>query len=220
MINKIVSIINIKGGVGKSTIAINLAGYLSKSGKVLLVDSDPQETVIEWNRKRNKNQEIKTNFTIPESSYTFDKLKDIIPKESKKYDTTIIDCPPENDKTLRASIVISDFTIIPITPSPFDIPSAKKTIDVIKEAINKNIATTKIRLLVSKKIVGTVIGEDIQKTLKIFKIPLFKTEICQRVALCEAGIRGHTIFEYEPKSKATEEFKKLGKEVTKWLSQN
>lgn len=216
--NKIISIANIKGGVGKSTISINLAGYFSRNLNTFLVDADPQGTSTDWSRKKNKN--IENNLTISKHYYTFNDLKNTLPTESKKYDITILDCPPEEDKVLRLAIVQSDYLIIPITPSPFDIPSAKKTIDIVKEAAGKKITEVETRLLVSKKIVGTVLGKDIKETLELFKIPILKTEISQRVALCEAGIKGDTIFEYEPKSKAAKEFTELGKEVKKWLNQN
>jgi chromosome partitioning protein len=78
----------------------------------------------------------------------------------------------------------------------------------------------KAHLLVSRKVVGTGIGEDARKALAIFGLPILKTEICQRVALCEAGIVGKTIHEYAPESLATDEFTHLAREVMKWHEQN
>jgi chromosome partitioning protein len=71
-------------------------------------------------------------------------------------------------------------------------------------------------IIISKKIVGTNLGKEVRHALAVFNIPILKTEICQRVALCEAGILGQTIHEYAPDSQSTGEFDKLGKEILQW----
>lgn len=82
----------------------------------------------------------------------------------------------------------------------------------------KSSAALKVKpyIIISKKVVGTNLGKEVRKALTVFNIPILKTEICQRVALCEAGILGQTIHEYTPNSQAANEFEKLGKEILKW----
>ena len=75
-------------------------------------------------------------------------------------------------------------------------------------------------LLISRKIVGTTLGHEAREALTVFNMPILKTEICQRIALCEAGIVGQTIHEYAPSSYAAHEFENLGKEVLKWQRQS
>lgn len=221
--SKIISLANIKGGVGKSTIAINLAGYLATNATVLLIDADPQGTVTDWDMVRHKNSKIQNNnISILETIEPFNDENFIKSVEinSKGKEFVIIDCPPEAKKIMRTVLVISDYTIIPVTPSPFDIRSANKTVQIIKKGLETKATKVKSRMLISKKIVGTALGKQAKESLEFLDIPVFKTEISQRVVLCEAGIEGYTIFEYEFQSKASQEFIKLGKEVEKWLSQN
>ena len=107
-----------------------------------------------------------------------------------------------------------------MTPSPYDIRSAKTTVELIEEGKKEAGLKVKPHLLVSRKVVGTGIGEDARKTLAVFGLPILKTEICQRVALCEAGIVGQTVHEYAPGSLAADEFSHLAREVMKWQEQN
>lgn len=220
----IISVVNGKGGVGKSTVAINLAGSLShQKAKVLLVDADPQGTTIGWLNAREGQPPEKLNLNglrVAPRPWSAAELGDKLAAEAQSADFTIIDCGPANGKIERAALALSDYAIIPVTPSPYDIRSAKTTVDLIREGKQDAGLRVKAFLLVSRKVVGTSLGDDVREALKVFELPILKAEICQRVALCEAGIVGQSVHEYAPGSLAAEEFDSLAEEVLKWRKRN
>lgn len=220
----IITISNGKGGVGKSTIAINLAGTIArKTETIFLIDADPQGTVCDWFKSRQEqssNLLVRKNLQVTSTPWSIQELSTKLIDQAKNFTFTIIDCGPANDKITRTAFALSDFAIIPVTPSPYDIHSVRKTLDMIYEG--KKSAGIKVQpyMLISRKIIGTTLGREAREALRVFGFPILKTEICQRVALCEAGIVGQTIHEYAPNSPATKEFENLEKEVLKWEKQN
>jgi chromosome partitioning protein len=219
----IIAVVNGKGGVGKSTVAINLAGALARAGiAVFLVDADPQGTTSGWReaRRRREAPGEDDKLTVTLEPWGVGDLADRLGAEAKKAAVTLIDCGPANGKVEMGAIAMADHAIIPVTPSPYDIRSAKTTVELIGNGQKKAGLKVEAYLLVSRKVVGTGIGEDARKALGVFGLPILKTEICQRVALCEAGITGQTIHEYAPGSPAAEEFSHLAREVMQWRRQS
>ena len=202
----IISLVNQKGGVGKTTIAVNLAGSLAEKGNhVVLVDADPQGSVLQW-------QSILANhpFTVKHlpSAALLGNRKSI----SKKTDHVIIDAPPAMGDITQAILAISDLAIVPIAPSPLDIWSSKETISLFSETRKRN-RRMKAKLLICRKIVGTRVGKEVRDALETYGVELFESEISQRVAFVEAMISGRSVMAYAPNSEAANEIRRLTEEI-------
>jgi len=202
----IISLVNQKGGVGKTTIAINLASYLSEKGhRVLLVDGDPQGSVLQWQSISDDHPfEVKH---APSASVLSNRKA-----LSKKNDHVIIDAPPAMGEITRAILAVSDLAVVPITPSPLDIWSSKETISLFPEAKKRNRRITE-KLLICRKIVGTRVGREAREALETYGMDMFDAEISQRVAFVEAMISGRSVLEYAPLSEAAKEIRRLGDEI-------
>jgi chromosome partitioning protein len=195
----ILSFLNQKGGVGKTTLATNAAAHFHRQGaRVLLIDADPQATSSAWASLRDE-----------PGFQTVAMARDNLAREvldlSKNYDHVVIDGPPRAEKIARAVIIASDLVVIPIEPSGASHWAAADTVAQVSEA---KIVKPEQRsvFLVSRKIGNTVIGRDIREMAAEYEIPVLRRAITQRVAYAEALTLGQTITEYAPTSEASAEF--------------
>lgn len=216
----IITVVNQKGGVGKSTIAMNLAAALSHSKhSVFIVDADPQGTISRWAKVRARQVASSNDHPLKIEVTNEPWLPEHIMKlpEANQHDFVIVDCGPANNKVVKAALAVSSLALIPISPSPLDMDSARSTIALIGEGTARGAIKIDAALVVSKKIVGTTLAQEARQAAEALGLPVLKTEVSQRIALCESAITGQTVLEYAPGSPAAEEFISLGKEILKWL---
>jgi chromosome partitioning protein len=204
----IISIINQKGRVGKTTLAISLAAALAgRKLRVLLVDADPQGSALDWVAVRGKDTPFAA-VGIPKPILHLE-----LPKVVKDYDAVIIDGPPRIYEVARSAVMASDAVLIPVLPSQFDVWAAEETVKLLEEcAVYKK--HLKAAFVINRKIANTAIGRDVVKALKQFPLPVLASAVCQRVAFAESA-RGSTVLEIDPESTATKEIQALAKEVMK-----
>jgi chromosome partitioning protein len=206
MASLIISFLNQKGGVGKSTLSINVAACLTLLGeKVLLIDADKQGTASTWASLR------------PDSSFQVVSMaRENMARDALKlasgFDFTIIDGPPQAETISRSCIVASDLVVVPIEPGGASRWSSDLTIRQLKEAQELK-PTLKCGYVVSRKIGGTVLGRDTRAMAADGGIPIFATEIEQRIAYAEAMTMGKTIFEWGSATAAVRDIQSLTHEL-------
>jgi chromosome partitioning protein len=198
--------VNQKGGVGKSTLSQNVADCLCKLGqKVLLIDADKQGTSTDWASLRSDNRF--SVVSMARENMALDAMK-----IAADYDFTLIDGPPHADTISRSCIVASDLVIVPIEPGGASRWSSNLTVRQLKEAQTLK-PTLKCGFVVSRKISGTVLGRDARAMAADAGIPIFDTEIEQRIAYAEALTMGKTVFEWGGNSAAVREIQALTHEL-------
>ena len=202
----IISIVNQKGGVGKTTVAINLAACLARRHhRLLLIDADPQSSVIQW-------QSVENNITFDVKHHPRIMTHKDINNLSRGYEHLVIDAPPAMGEIIQSILIFSDLAIIPVGPSPLDLWSSEETIRMIGDVKKKN-RNLEAKFLISRKIPGTRVGGELRKALEIFNMGIFQTEICQRIVYVEAFIYGVSVIQYAPQSKGAMEFSSFCEEV-------
>jgi chromosome partitioning protein len=207
----IIAVINQKGGVGKTTMALHLAVAMCGGGKrVLLADADPQGSALDWVGVR-KGEAPFAAIGMPKPILHLE-----LPKMAKDFDTIIIDGPPRVYDVARSAVMASDIVLIPVLPSQFDVWAAEETVKLLEEcAVYK--PHLKAAFVINRKIANTAIGRDVTKALKHYPIPVLSAGISQRVAFAESA-KGKTVFELDSDSPASKEMHTLAKAVRKLTS--
>jgi chromosome partitioning protein len=205
----ILGIMNQKGGVGRTTIAINLAACFSRAGaRVLLVDADPQRSARSWAGARDDEPPPFDVKGMAEPT-----LHREMPSLRGNYDIVVIDGASRLDQLTRSLIMASDLVLVPVQPSPYDIWATANTVEMIRDGRHYN---NKLRaaFVVNRRIANTVIGRDFVAALDAFPdMPALPTPLMQRVAYVETAAAGLTVIEGAPRSDASREIGQLAEQV-------
>lgn len=203
----VLALLNQKGGVGKTTLATNIATALAQSGrKVLFIDADQQGSGLDWSAAR------KGDALFPVVGIPKDTLHREVPALATPYEWVVIDGPPRVNTVAKSAIAASDIVIIPVQPSPYDVWAAKEIVDLIAEV--RVIKASLIALFaVNRKIVGTAIGRDVAEALASYSLPVLAAAVSQRVGFAESAAAGQTVLETDPHGSAATEIRALIAEI-------
>lgn len=211
----IITVGNTKGGVGKTTLAVNLAISYHLSGRdILLVDGDEQHTAITFTDLRTE-QLGKSGYTVV--SLHGASLRTQVRQLTSKYDDIIIDVGGRDTGSLRAALTVTDILITPVQPRSFDIWALEQVENLVKEAQNINdlIATVVLNAADAQ-------GKDNEEAANIIndmaELSLLPVTIGRRKAFPNAAAMGRSVLEYFPKDpKAIEEITALTNIITHFI---
>lgn len=209
----IISFANVKGGVGKTTSAINISVIFAWANmKTMLVDMDKQESSVFFGDNRLAIAEEEKLPNIDVVKLTEKSIEQI---RNYKYDIIVIDVGGHNDVSLRKSIALSNLCIIPLQASALDIVTTKKMIGLIEE-IKISKPDLKVRFLLTQLRPGVKANDEVEPLFEEAGIPFFKTRIYERVAYQYGIPTGRGAYESDD-VKAKEEILSLYNEIVKAL---
>lgn len=208
---KIICILNQKGGVGKTTLSINLARALQQAEfSVVLVDADPQGSARDWN-------DVNSGELIPVVGLDRKSLPADI-KNLTGYDIAIVDGAPQTKELTVAAIKAADCVLIPVQPSPFDIWATNDLLELIKERQDLMEGKPKVAFVVSRQIQNTGVGNEVRTVLAESGIKVFTSGTFQRIAYSDSAASGKTVFESQD-SKAKDEVINIANEIWEFINE-
>jgi chromosome partitioning protein len=209
----IIAITGRKGGIGKSTIAGNLAAEFEAMGHtVVLLDADPQHSLVAWAAQGDG---MLSRCVWKVSEADGGGLREAARKAAKEADIVLIDTPPGMPQTAYDAAMVADLVLLPCGPSPLDLFALKEALSLILKArAQRRSKKPRIRFVASKVLMHTNLGRGLSSSLeKMGKKVL--PPIGQRIVVAEAVSKGLTVAEFAPGSAAREEFQALAKAVYK-----
>jgi chromosome partitioning protein len=208
----IISITSLKGGVGKSTFATNIAVCLAHAGyKVAIIDTDTNASSVQWSGIRSDElPEIMVTGITDAAA-----LRKNINKIHKDYDIVVIDGTPSISKLVSTILILGDIVLIPLKPSGFDIWAIEKFLEKYEQAkaLREDIQAY---FILNEYQQSVVFDRSSLEAIKELEIPIMDAKIKTRVAYKEAIIGGMGVFEYRDK-KAKEEMVNLTNEIIRLL---
>ena len=199
----------IKGGSGKSTVAVNLAIMRAKEGRdLLLVDADDQESATDFTILRNERFEGGAGYTSV--ALRGKAIRTEIIRLSMKYDDIIIDCGGRDTTNQRAAMAVADLYLVPFVPRSFDVWTLERVAKLVEEmqVVNPDMQPFVFLNRADHQ------GHDNEDAVEYFKefetLPYLDASLGNRKAFANAAARGLAVIENRPRDyKAIAEITRL-----------
>ncbi|MBD2092086.1 ParA family protein [Microcoleus sp. FACHB-1515] len=202
---KILAVLNGKGGVGKTTTAINLSAILAKEWPVLLVDADPQGSATWWSDRNPIN--IGFDITQETNPQLLNRLRKV-----QGYGLIVVDTPPAlNSETLAAVVAQADYLVLPTPPAPMDLAVL---IETVKSAVRPSRVPHRVLLTrVDPRSINE--AKEAQSTLMELGIPACRAFIRAYKAHERSALEGVAITQWRGRQakEAAADYRRVATEI-------
>lgn len=203
-----IAVVNMKGGCGKTTTALAIAGGLRQLGiRTLVADLDPQGSASQWAARAGE----AGKDGVPVVRMTASALRRDLASVSAGFGAVVIDTPPRLSVEARVAMLVADLVIVPIVPGPLDVWASHETLAVLEEARALRPELRAVVLL--NRTNKTALAAVAARALRDLAIEVLDTSLAQRTAHGEAMLAGMVAVDYAPASDAAHETRRLAREI-------
>lgn len=188
MTARIITVANQKGGSGKTTLTMAIAGALAlRDNKVLVVDADPQGTATQWAGAAGENKPFPA--TVIGLATAKGKLHQMVRPLLDDYAFVVIDCPPSVDEQAsQSAMLVSDACLIPLQPTPADMWATVGIVELVSKA---RLVNPDLRAFgVPNRVTASSLGKQVLDVMKENDIEFMHAKLGNRMSFQEATIRG------------------------------
>lgn len=189
MVGQVIAVVQVKGGVGKSTLAAHLVGWLHKQGKtVAVVDSDPQQAVSRWLSEALPDVETITALRS-------DDVIEAVPELAERFGFVICDGPGGEDEATRALMLRADLALLPCGPSALDLRALKETAHLVKQARSIRGGLPDAVVVLNRQQPRTLVSQDVAAEAPALGLRVAGTVIRQRAATADSAGQGTFVWD-------------------------
>jgi chromosome partitioning protein len=183
--SSIIAVATMKGGSGKSTVASCLAVHWHLGGRhATIIDADPQRSIARLAMRERALGGVAVVEDATEHAW----------KTARRLAAgggpVIIDTPGFRSETTLACLAMSDFILVPVKPSPFDVDRMLDTLNILINGVSGR--RPSFRCLLTQTTRDSVIAKHIRSELQEAGFPLLASEMTNRVGYAEAALWGAT----------------------------
>jgi chromosome partitioning protein len=189
MVAQVFSVANQKGGTGKTTFSMNFAAGLSRRGRTLIIDADPQGSAGQWAGLSSDEAPFPVSVISIGS-----KLPREIQRIREDYQYLVVDCPPTLETGVaQQAMTVSDKVIIPILPSPVDLWASVRLAEAIEQVkiINDELQPL---MLVNQLEPRNAMSKGMAQALQEFDLPALENCIRKRAAYRNSALEGASVY--------------------------
>ena len=199
----VLAIGNVKGGVGKTTLAVNLTIALSRQKRdVLLIDGDEQATAMAFTDLRSAQKDGKPGYTAValHGKAIRDQTRQLVPK----YTDIVIDVGGRDTGSLRAALTVAETVVVPVQPRSFDVWGVDQTADLVRDARQINQHLRALVVLNNADSQGKDNEAAAEALRSVEGIELAPYKIVRRKAFPNAAASGLSVLEYDDPKASSE----------------